>query len=244
MIQFVANNWEDAWVELHRLYAEEPESTVDRRFATRAMSFNNQIGVATNELGNLHIGLVGYTVYKLNLFDHRYVIPGMKEKILETLLERAAAGRKLSVVSYPFKSDDGAHTQGPCLINMILTMTHSTNGWEIEFDIYARVGEITRRLMVDFMKFQELVQYFLDGLKEYNIKQKTITFHSKAIYAESISLTIAAHLFEGKFSYDKDYWLHNDVQKKIARFNEGDIKFKRGRRIRKQMLKLQEGRND
>lgn len=244
MINLVANNWEDAWIELHRLYAEEFETIVDRRFATRAMSFDNKIVVANNDIGKLDIKLVGYTVYKLNLFDRRYIIPGMKEKILETLLERIQAGRKLTVISYPFREDDGAHTQGPCLVNMILTLSHGRDGWSIEFDIYARIGEITRRIMVDFLKFHEIIQYFLDELKDYNIKQNKITFHTKAIYAESISLTIAEHLFEGQFSYDKDYWLHRDVRTKIARFNEGDIKFKRGRRIRKQMLRLQEGRND
>lgn len=244
MINLVANNWEDAWTELHRLYAEEFESIVDRRFATRAMSFDNKIVVADNNIGKLDISLVGYTVYKLNLFERRYIIPGMKEKILEMLLERIQAGRKLTVISYPFQDDDGAHTQGPCLVNMILTLSHSRGGWQLEFDIYARMGEITRRVMVDFLKFHELIQYFLDNLSDHQVQQSKITFHSKAIYAESISLTIAEHLFEGKFSYDQDYWLHRDVRTKIARFEQGDIKFKRGRRIRKQMLKLQEGRDD
>lgn len=244
MINLVANNWEDAWVELHRLYAVDPEAIVDRRFATRALSFDNKIVVANNDIGKLDISLVGYTVYKLNLFDRRYIIPGMKEKILQTLIERIQAGRKLTVISYPFKEDDGAHTQGPCLVNMIITLSHSKEGWQAEFDIYARMGEITRRIMVDFLKFHQIIEYFINGLKDYNIKQNKLTFHAKAIYAESISLTIAEHLFAGQFSYDKDYWLHRDVRTKIAKFNEGDIKFKRGRRIRKQMLRLQEGRND
>lgn len=241
MIVFEAKNWEEAWIELHRRYAEDPEGTVDRRFATRAVSFNNILSISNNDIGKLSTKLVGYTQYKVNLFDYRYIIPGMREKILETLSERLTAGRKFSLISYPFKGDDGAHTQGPCLINMIITITGSKNGWEIEFDIYARIGEITRRLMVDFIKFSEIIEYFIEGLSQYNIASTQIKFHSKALYAESISLTIAEHLFAEQFSYNKDHWLHRDVQKKIARFEQGDIKFKRGRRIRKQMLKIQEG---
>lgn len=241
MIYIEAKNWEDAWVNLHRLYAEDPIGTIDRRFATRALSFDNLIVVENNETENLNIKLVGYTQYKLNLFDSRYIIPGMKEKILQTLLERLESGRKLSIVSYPFKGDDGAHTQGPCLVNMVITITGSKNGWFVEFDIHARIGEITRRLMVDFLKFQELIQFYLDGLSPYNVKLSKINFHSKALYAESISLTIADHLFAEQFRFTKNHWLHRDVQKKIDRFEEGDIKFKRGRRIRKQMLRIQEG---
>lgn len=241
MIYLEANNWEDAWVGLHRLYAEDPIGTIDSRFATRAISFDNLVTVTNNEIGKLNIKLVGYTQYKLNLFEYRYVIPGMKEKILQTLIERLQAGRKLSIMSYPFKEDDGAHTQGPCLVNMMITITGSKSGWFVEFDIHARIGEITRRLMVDFLKFQELVQFFVDGLEPYNVKLSKVNFHSKALYAESISLTIADHLFAKDFRFTQDHWLHRDVQKKITRFNKGDIKFKRGRRIRKQMLKIQEG---
>lgn len=242
MIQFEANNWEEAWVQLHRLYAEQPEIVIDRRFATRAVSFNNILCISNNEIGGLSINKVGYTQYKVNLFDYRYVIPGMKEKILQTFFERLQANRKLSVVSYPFKEDDGAHHQGPCLVNMIITISGAREGWKAEFDIYARIGEITRRLMVDFMKFKELIDYFIEGLSEFKVELDTIRFHSKVLYAESISLTIAEHLFD--FNFDKDHWLHRDVQKKIARFHEGDIKFKRGRRIRKAMMKLKENRKD
>lgn len=240
MIQIEAKDWADAWGELHYLYAQFPDETIDRRYASRAFSFNNRISIKENAIGNMDISMVGYSQYKLSLFDKRYIIPGMREEILKTILERLNANRKLTVISYPFAGDDGTHTQGPCLINMMITVQRIDKKWIVDFDIYARIGEITRRLHVDFLKFQELVQYYLDNLP--NVELGSIQFHAKALYAESISLTIAAHLFIYRF--DKDHWLHHDVQRKVARFNEGDIKFKRGRRIRKAMIKLQKGKHE
>lgn len=244
MINLAANNWEDAWTIIHRDYAVRPESVIDQRFAARGMSFNNEISILNNDIGSLNLAMVGYGAYKCNIFDSRYIIPGKDVEILTTLRERAAIGRNLTVISYPFKSDNSIHTQGPCILNMVITMIKDKNGWRLEFDIYVRIAEITRRLLVDFIKFSELIKYFQDGLSTYNMKTTNIKMYSKVLYGEVISLTIAEHLFMGQFSYNQDYWLHKRIQKSLKQFEKGQINFHRGNNIRKHIIKLKESNHD
>lgn len=240
MIRFVAENWEAAWSWIHHDYAIIPEQVIDQRFATRAMSFNNEIEILKNDIGSLELSMVGYGPYKCKMFDSRYIIPGKREEILETLQERAATGKKLTVLSYPFKSDNSIHSQGPCIVNMIITMVLDKNGWRLEFDIYMRIAEITRRFLVDCIKFSELITYFQTGLGDYKMNTTSIKVHSKVMYGEVISLTIAEHIFVGTFSYSSDHWLHRGIQKKLEQFDKGKTNFHRGDHIRDHIIKLKE----
>lgn len=244
MINLVAKDWEDAWTRIHRLYAETPEQIIDQRFATRAMCFDNNIIIQTNNIGSLHMDMVGYGSYKNKMFDSRYIIPNKKEEILELLLDRAKTSKKLTVISYPFRSDNSIHSQGPCITNMYITMIKDKTGWRLQFDFNMRIAEATRRFLVDCIKFSQLTQYFIDGLAEYNMQLDRIRLSSKVIYAEFISLTIAEHLFEGQFSYNKDHWLHKGTQLKLRQFSLGKSNFHRGDHIREHVIKLKEDRND
>lgn len=242
MIKLEQNNWYDLWVDLHTQYAFRPNAVIDRRFATRAISFDNELTLTSNDLGDLTIETVGYTPYKLSLFDRRYIIPGEMERITETLVQRRIAGRDLSIISLPFKLDDGAHTQGPCLTNMIITMVKSGSDWRIEFDTYLRIGEITRRMAVDFIKIQGIIEYMLKALEQYDVKLKTIKVKSKAFYAEPMSLTLVH--YQLGLDFNLNHWLHKAVQQKLEVFNsDREIKFKRGNRIRNHMRRFKEKSN-
>lgn len=239
MIQIRTSDWYTAWVQLHLCYNDP--SQIDARFGTRAVSFDNEITVNHNDSEGLDHTIVGYTNYKLSLFKHRYIVPGMKEKIATTLKERMEGDRKLTVISYPFKGDDGAHTQGPCVINMIVTLTKTGTLWEAEFDIQIRMGEITRRMLVDFLQFTDIINYFMSEMREIDphVEFKQATLHAKALYAEPMSLVIAEHLFANMELYRSEHWLHRAVQTKIESFKSTDhMKFKRGRRIRNHVQKM------
>lgn len=244
MLKFVATNWEDAWTIVHKDYAICPDHVIDQRFATRGMSFNNEIDILKNDIGALELSMVGYGPYKCKMFDSRYIIPGKREEVLETLLERAATGKKLTVLSYPFKSDNSIHSQGPCIVNMIITMVLDRNGWRLEFDIHMRIAEITRRFLVDCIKFSELIAFFQEGLSGYKMNTTSIKVHSKVMYGEVISLTIAEHIFEGIFSYNSDHWLHRGVQKKLEQFAKGKTNFHRGDHIREHIRNMQKEKQD
>ena len=244
MICFVAQDWQETWTKIHALFAQTPDQIIDQRFATRAMCFNNLITVKNNNLGQLDMSLVGYGAYKNKMFDSRYIISGKKEEILATLLDRAKTHKKLTVISYPFRSDNSIHSQGPCIVNMYITMIYDRTGWRLQFDINMRIAEVTRRFLVDCIKFSELIQYFIDGLSEYNMQLEDIKIHSKVMYSEFISLTIAEHIFAGQFSYDKDHWLHKGVQLKLKQFAIGKSNFHRGDHIREHVIKLKENNHD
>ena len=239
MINIVADNWYEAWYELHRAVAEEPETTIDQRFSTRGVSFTNNVRVLHNELGKLHHSLVGYSMVKVNAFDRKYIIPGHKEEIGEKIIERIIADRKLTVLSYGFKQSMKAHGQGSCVINILITMRKMGKYWNIKFDIYMRIGEITRRIAVDFIKFYEIIDYWLSLLKDYNMQVEPIEFHSGALYAEPLSLTISEYIFGGRISFTGDHWIHKAVQTKLSDYENKELKFKRARRIKKYVQRLQ-----
>lgn len=246
MLRLTAYNWYDAWYRLHEEYSRNPEGTIDQRFATRAVSFDNEIVILKNKLGwdegpMLNHELVGYTKFKLGLFDRNYIVPGRMEKIGELLANRAANGRKLTVASYSFNIDSDAHEQGPCVINILITMRKIGRDWKIHYEVNMRIAEITRRLLVDFLKFYAIINYWTELLEQYKL-QTSITFRSAAVYAEPISLTIAQYVFQDELQFDKDHWLHKAVQTKIRDYDTKELKFKRGRRIRKHVRKLQGGK--
>lgn len=240
MIQLTADNWYDAWYKLHECFAKNPEASIDQRFATRAVSFDNKITISTNDIAGLSHELVGYTKYKLALFDRNYIVPGRMEEIGERMLERIKSGRKLTVMSYSFNVDNTAHEQGPCVVNIMITLWKTGSQWQVKFETHMRIGEITRRLLVDFVKFYAIINYWMELLAPYKTKLTGIEFHSAAIYAEPISLTIAHYVFP-QLEFNSDHWLHRAVQTKIADYETKELKFKRGRRIKKHVQKLQGG---
>lgn len=239
MIRLTAYSWYDAWFRLHELFAEQPEEVIDHRFATRAVSFNNEIHVINNRLDDLAIELVGYTKYKLSLFERNYIVPGRKEAVGKVLLERIENSRKLTVVSYSFDVDNTAHEQGPCVINILVTLWKERDGWHVKYEANMRIGEITRRLLVDFLKFHEIISYWTGLLEPHKVQSHGIIFKSAALYAEPISLTIAQYVFQGSISFNQDHWLHRATQTKIADYETKELKFKRGRRIKKHVQRLQ-----
>lgn len=239
MIRLEADTWYDAWYNLHTLFAEKPDVVIDQRFATRALSFDNEIVVHSNNIDGLSYELVGYTKFKLGLFDRNYIVPGRMEKTGELMLDRIQTGRKLTVVSYSFDVDNEAHEQGPCVVNMLVTLRKEGKQWKMHVEINMRIGEITRRILVDFMKFHSIIKYWTDLLADYQ-PELTITFRSAAIYAEPISLTMAQYIFhEEHLTFEKDHWLHRAVQTKLRDYETKELKFKRGRRIKKHVQRLQ-----
>jgi len=241
MIRLEANNWYDAWLGLHSLFAKDPDSVIDQRFATRAVSFTNTITVKNNDLAGLSHTMVGYTSYKLNKFDRQYIIPGLKEDIGQKLLDRIQSHRKLTILSYSFDIHNQAHDQGPCLINIVITLWRKGNRWKIKFEPHMRIGEITHRKLVDFVKFHELVNYWMDLLSEYDPELVEIQVRASALYAEPISLTIAHYIFDDAVKFELDHWLHNATRSKIADYDTKELRFKRGRRIKKYVQTLQKG---
>lgn len=237
MINIDAANWMDAWVKVHKLYAEQPDQTIDHRFATRAVSFENTINIASNDLGGLTHHLVGYTNYKLKLFDRNYIIPGMKEKIGAKLVERLKADKKLTVISYPFNILNEAHDQGPCVINISIVLMKVGRTWSVSYRINMRIGEITKRLLVDFIKFQELIDYWNGLLSEYNVVHSETTFYSTALYGQSLFIVITEHLNLG-IKFNSNHWFHTTVQKQYEKFENPNFKMKMGNRVRKHVNRL------
>lgn len=241
MISGSVNNWYDAWEGLHLTIADNPNQAIDQRFASRAVIFDTELFIRTNELGKLHHSLVGYTSYKLNLFDRNYIIPGLKESVAEKLKERARANKKLTIISYPFNIDNKAHDQGPCVINITITMMKRGSEWHTHFRVNMRIAEITKRLLVDFIKFSELIDYWSNELREFNPQFGGITFYSSALYAQSLFAVIAEQLPDSKVKFDKDHWFHIMVQKQYAKFDNPNFKMKMGKRVKRHLNRLKEG---
>jgi hypothetical protein len=237
MINLEVNDWYEAWEKVHKILDEDPDAYIDQRFATRGVSFNNSIKVKTNHLGKLSKELVGYTSYKTQLFDRNYVLPGKKEEIGQLLVERCRLNRKLTTVSYSFNIDNKSHSQGPCVINILIVMYKVGKVWNIRFQCHMRIAEITRRLLVDYIKFYEIIQYWLDELKDYNTNIEFIEFSCPVIYAEPLAMTMATVSLEVR--YEKDHWLHRAIQRQLT-IESDQIKFKRGKRIKKNLKKIKE----
>lgn len=242
MINFTANNWLQAWRAIHHLYDDAPDQVIDKRFASRAVSFSNRITILSNELDGLSHKMAGYTDYKLSLFDRNYITPGHKEEIGEKLLERITNNRPLTTLSYNFNQENKSHVQGPCVINITIVLFRKNADWHIRFICNMRVAEITRRMLVDFIKFHQLIDYWMDLLKDYHPILDFIEFNSPVVYAESISLELAMVTID-ELKFEQDHWLHRAVQKQIQR-NPDNMAFKRGKRIKKNIRRMQEAKND
>ena len=243
MINLEVNNWYEAWVAIHKRYASQPELTIDGRFVHRAVSFNNDIYIDTNKLGGLKKELVGYSDYKMKLFDTNYVIPGMMEKIGDKLVERVNANKKLTVISYPFNILNESHDQGPCVINILILLRKTGKEWIIEYKPNMRIGEITKRLLIDFIKFQQIIEYWNDRLKHLKVKHILTTFHCEVLYAQSLFTIIVENLPGLDIKYDKEHWFHQTVRQQYKKFENPNYAMKMGKRVNKHVLKLKENAN-
>lgn len=240
MINLVADNWHDAWRKTNAIYADSPETATDKRISTRAFSFYNTITVQNNDLDGLNETIVGYQSYKLKLFEKRYIIPGLKDKVGGKLLERLNEGAKFTNLSYNFNFDVPAHDQGGCLVNILITAVATTGGkYRVEYDIYIRTAEVTKRLLVDFLKFQEHIRDW-NELIVHRIDSYGIKVHARALYAQPLFLVIFDTLYPD-VRFDGDHWLHVALRKQYDKMFSDDYKLKMGKRVRKHVTKIREG---
>lgn len=238
MINIETDNWYDAWVAINKRYATQPDLTINQRFATRAVSFDNDVEIASNDLAGLDPSIVGYTSYKMKLFDRNYIIPGLKEEIGDKLVQRFDAGKKLTVISYPFNINNKAHDQGPCVINITITAYKVKDKAYARFRVNMRVGEVTKRLLVDFIKFQQLIEYWLDRLKAHNVELERIEFNSPVLYAQPLFMIICESHPDLAFKFDKPNWFHEAVNRQHEKFENPNFAFKMGKRVRNHVAKL------
>lgn len=241
MVVATSIDWEDAWRIIHEKYAMWPSKIIDHRSGSRALSFDNRILIARNELGFLSKDLVGYSNLKIKAFDRKYVVAGLKEKIGDKLVERMQAGKKLTVLSYHFNVEGGDHDQGACVTNIMIRLLKSSTGWSIKYQVNIRTAEVTRRLLVDLIKFQEIINYWETRLAEIDsVLLIGIVLTANVLYMEPFAAQFVPLIFPD-YKFDKNHWFHHLVQKKINDPNRFNIKFHRGLRINKHIARLTAG---
>lgn len=236
MIILETQNWYDAWVGINKRYATQPELTIDQRFATRAVSFENDIRITSNDLAALDPAIVGYTDYKMKLFDRNYVIPGLMEQIGDKLVERLEGGKKLTVISYPFNINNKTHDQGPCVINILIMVIKKKDRYIARFKINMRVAEVTKRLLVDFVKFQQHIEYWLNRMPK--VELDYIQFDAPVLYAQPLFMVICESHPQLAFEFNRDHWFHEAVMGQHKKFENPDFGFKMGKRVRKHIENL------
>lgn len=234
MIYLEVDNWWEAWLQINRQFANNPIDTIDQRCSARGVSFDNIVKIRKNEIGELRYDKLGYTAAKLKSFDRKYVIPGLKEEIGELLIERKQTGRDLTVLSYSFNQNDKSHTQGPCVINILITMVKSEGIWFVRYKVNMRIAEITKRMAVDFLKFQQIIKYWNSLLEPLGVHMVDIEFDSAALYGQPLWTLLAEVLYPEHIKYDIDsHWYHAAVKKERDNLVDNPSKHKMANRVRR-----------
>lgn len=242
MISLIANDWYQAWVGINKLFVDDPDSTVDERHSTRAFSYDNEIIIRNNDLNGLSLGLVGYTPYKLSLFRYNYINDHEIEWVKEMITERHIQNRKTyTLVTYMFEQKRANHSMGSCVINILVSVRQRGNKINIDFEPNMRIGESAKRLLVDFIFCQEIIQEVLDLFDDSYDVSYNIKYRSKALYCQPLYVVILEPILG--LDFNKDHWLHKAVRAQVEKFHKGESKFKSGNRIRKYYMRLHDEKN-
>lgn len=239
MISLESKDWDEAWRATNIRFVTQPNLTIDQRTGTRAFSIDNEI-VILNNVCDTKIQEVGYTDFKAKLFDHNYIKAGELERVVDLLRERVASGKPYTIVSYGFEQNKAKHTMGSCVINILIYAYRVNKQWVIEFEINMRIAEVTRRLLVDFIKFQEILEVVLEVFPKDS--KYIITFRSKVLYAQPLASVLAEIVFD--VNHDKEHWYHNLVRKQHIKFENPNYRFKMGKRIRNKVKILEALKNE
>jgi hypothetical protein len=192
MLAIIADDFNDAWEKVNLLFLQRKGSPVDLQHGLRGLSFDNIVSIKGPKCKFNPGELVGYKPQKWTHLTKKYVDPVQLKWIRSLIMRKSSRRHNIMTFPYMYKVNMGRSANGSCMMGMMFRVDSKNK--KIRVDIIARVSEVTRRMMLDYILTYRILEYLF--YPDYWDYEWDIWQYSNIMYQSGMMIPLCAEHFD------------------------------------------------